>query len=102
MPDVHAVWDGLPFWLELKVTKSNSLSISPHQIAWHMAYCARGGASFFLVKSSKTRELLLFGGENGAALSDGGCSAVQGHIFADVPAFFEGLRPILRPAAVIF
>ena len=95
VPDVHMVWDGLPFWLELKVTKSNAVSISPHQIAWHMAYCARGGASFYLVKRSTSRELLLFGGENGAALADGGCSAVQGQVFKDVGSMFCALRPLL-------
>lgn len=102
VPDVHMVWDGLPFWLELKVTKSNAVSISPHQIAWHMAYCSNGGSSFYLVKRSSTRELLLFGGKTGALLADGGCSAAHGQIFSDVPSFFVGLRSILRPVADIF
>jgi len=95
VPDVHAVWDGLPFWFELKVTKSNALSISPHQIAWHMAYCSRGGASFFLVKRSSTREVLLLGGENGADLAGGGGSVVQGQVFKDVGSMFCALRPLL-------
>jgi hypothetical protein len=60
-----------------------------------MAYCARGGASFYLVKRSTSRELLLFGGENGAALADGGCSAVQGQVFKDVGSMFCALRPLL-------
>ena len=66
-----------------------------------MAYCSNGGSSFYLVKRSSTRELLLFGGKTGALLADGGCSAAHGQIFADVPSFFAGLRSILRPAADI-
>ena len=42
VPDVFASWDGLPFWIELKVTKANAVRVSPHQVAWHMAsYYAR-------------------------------------------------------------
>ena len=96
VPDVHAVWDGLPFWLELKIANSNAVKVSPHQIAWNAAYWARGGASFFLVKRSSTRELLLFGGQHGGLLADGGCSAVDGLVFKDLPAFFGGLLLILQ------
>jgi len=67
-----------------------------------MAYCSNGGSSFYLVKRSSTRELLLFGGKTGALLADGGCSAAHGQIFSDVPSFFVGLRSILRPVADIF
>ena len=28
IPDVHIVWDGLPFWLELKVAKVNAVRVS--------------------------------------------------------------------------
>ena len=95
VPDVHLVWEGLPFWLELKVTKSNSVAVSPHQVAWHMAYWARGGASFFLVKRASDRELLLFGGEKGVDLARGGCSAVQVPSFKSVDEVFCALRPLL-------
>ena len=60
VPDVHMVWDGLPFWLELKVSKSNAVNLRKEQIAWNTGYWARGGANFVLVKRSKTRELLFF------------------------------------------
>jgi hypothetical protein len=46
----HMVWDGLPFWCELKVSKGNAVKVSPHQVAWNMAYWARGGSNFFLSK----------------------------------------------------
>jgi len=86
VPDVHMVWDGLPFWMELKVAKSNKVNISPHQVAWNMAYYARGGASFFLVKRAKERDLILFRGDQGAALSSCGLSCALG-------SRFEGLGP---------
>lgn len=95
MPDVHVVWDGLPFWCELKVSKANAVNISPHQVAWNAAYWARGGSNFFLVKSLSSRELLLFGGDQGGALVQGGMSAAQGARFANPAALFAGLRPLL-------
>ena len=96
VPDVHMVWDGLPFWLELKTIKSNSVKVSPHQIAWHMAYYARGGLSFFLVKSLSSKDLILFGGEKGPELLQNGVDGTEGARFKNPAALFEGLRPILE------
>jgi len=84
VPDVHLVWDGIPIWLELKVSKGNAVNISPHQIAWHMAYHARGGLSFYLVKRSKDRDILLFGGDQGPMVLDLGCLAPCALIFFTV------------------
>ena len=72
VPDVHMVWDGLPFWCELKVSKGNAVKLTPHQVAWNMAYWARGGSNFFLVKSLKDSDLILFEGDQGADLINGG------------------------------
>jgi len=96
VPDVHAVWDGLPFWCELKVSKANAINISPHQVAWNAAYWARGGANFFLVKSLSSRDILLFEGDQGALLATGGISAAQGARFANPAALFSTLRPRLE------
>jgi hypothetical protein len=95
VPDVHMVWDGLPFWLELKVSKSNAIKIAPHQIAWNAGYWARGGANFFLVKRSKDHCILLFEGGSGASVLEQGCLAPCALSCASIPALFEGLRPIL-------
>ncbi len=95
VPDVHAVWDGLPFWMELKVTESNAVKVSPHQVAWNMAYWARGGSNFFLVKRAKERDLLLFEGDQGVSLSRGGISAASFHRFDDLASLFCALRPML-------
>jgi hypothetical protein len=93
--DSHFVWDGIPFWLELKVSKSNAVNIRPEQIAWNAGYWARGGVNFFLVRRSKTREILLFEGCQGAEVLELGCLAPCVLSCASVPALFEALRPIL-------
>lgn len=95
VPDVHVVWDGLPFWMELKVTKGNAVKVSPHQVAWHMAYFARGGLSFFLVKSLSTKDLYLFGGDQGPSLIFKGIKGAEGQRFSNPAALFESLRPRL-------
>jgi len=40
--------NGVFFTVELKVAKSNKVSISPHQVAWHMSHPS---GSFVLVRS---------------------------------------------------
>ena len=95
VPDVHIVWDGLPFWFELKTTKGNAVKVSSHQAAWHMAYYARGGLSFFLVKSLSTKDLYLFGGDQGPSLIFGGIKGAEGQRFSNPAALFESLRPRL-------
>jgi hypothetical protein len=106
VPDVHIVWDGMPFWLELKTTKSNSVNIRPHQVAWNMVYFARGGLSFFLVKHLSSGILYLFPADQGPALATGGLSEARGPRFETTGALVEGLRAevrghygrVLRPA----
>lgn len=96
VPDVHLLWDGLPVWFELKVaTKSNRIKLSPHQIAWHMAYYARGGASFFLVKAPFPRSIVLFEGKMGPDLHEKPITEVQGSWFTGPAPLFEALRPAL-------
>lgn len=95
VPDVHIVWDGIPFWFELKVSKGNAVKVSSHQAAWHMAYYARGGLSFFLVKSLSTKDLYLFGGDQGPSLIFGGIKGAEGQRFSNPAALFESLRPRL-------
>ena len=96
VPDVHFIWDGLSFWCELKVIKGNAVNITAHQVAWNMAYWARGGSNFILVKSLKERDLILFDGDQGADLIKGGVSAAQGSRFKDPASLFCALRPRLE------
>lgn len=95
IPDVFLLWDGLPLWLELKVTNSNRVNLSAHQIAWHMAYYARGGLSFFLVKDLSSREIVLFEGKTGPELLQNGLKEGKCSRFAGPAPLFEALRPRL-------
>ena len=72
IPDVHICADGLPFWIELKVTKTNRVNVSAHQVAWNFAYCKSGGVSFFLVKALEESNLYLFDGSRGRELAEHG------------------------------
>lgn len=96
VPDVHVVWDGLAFWLELKVANCNRLQLSPHQIAWNMAYHSRGGLSFYLVKTQGTHPLKLFTPTHGKALALSGLSGSEGREFRTAAEFWEYIST-LRP-----
>lgn len=78
IPDVHVLWDNLPFWLELKTTKHNAVQISPFQISFNTTYWKNGGFSFYLVKRSKDNGLFLFDGDKGSELSEFGVSGTSG------------------------
>ena len=66
IPDVHVCAESLPFWIELKVTKTNRVNVSAHQVAWNFAYCQSGGVSFYLVKALERSNLYLFDGVHGS------------------------------------
>ena len=42
IPDVHLLWDGLPFWMELKTTKQHHKNLTS-TIAWNYKYSINGG-----------------------------------------------------------
>ena len=96
VPDVHVVWDGISFWVELKTAKNNKPKLSPHQIAWNMAYWARGGSNFYLVKALSTKKIYLFTGDKGPDLHDRGISGTEGQCFEDLASLFEALRLLCR------
>ena len=93
VPDVHIVADGIPFWIELKVSKGNAVNLSAHQVAWNMAYFARGGANFILVKHLPSKHLFLFGGEQGPRLVESGVLGTEGLRFKDIGSLYDALRP---------
>jgi len=72
VPDVFVCANSLPFWLELKVTKTNRINISSGQIAWNYAYSQSGGVSFFLVNLPSNTNLYLFEGRFGRELKEHG------------------------------
>ena len=77
VPDVHICAEGIPFWLELKTTKTNAINISSHQIAWNYAYCKSGGVSFYLVHPLLSPHLYLFDGVHGRELAKSGLRGVD-------------------------
>jgi len=95
VPDVHVLWDGMPFWVELKVSKTNKVKLSPHQVAWHTAYWARGGLSFFLVKSLSSSYIHLIQGSEAVDLVQKPLSEVQGSMFAGAGPMVEALRGVV-------
>ena len=71
-----------------------------------MAYYARGGASFFLVKAPSQGLIYSFGGEKGPDLLGKGVNGTEGQEYRTVVEALEGLRPraavhALRPPARI-
>ena len=62
VPDVHGCKDGIPFWIELKVTRSNKIKLSPHQIMWNYKYSLYGGRSFIMAEHLGQRLLHIFAG----------------------------------------
>jgi len=89
---VHVLWKGLPFWVEIKVQKNVITKVSPHQVAWHTAYWARGGLSFFLVKSLSSGYIHLIPGSEAVALVQKPLSEVQGSMFKGHGELWDALR----------
>ena len=92
IPDVHVLWKGLPFWVELKVLKNFGVILSPHQVAWHTAYWSRGGLSFFLVKSLSSSYIHMFRGSEAVDLVHKPMSKVQGSLFEGPAPLVAALR----------
>jgi hypothetical protein len=96
IPDVHMLLESMPVWIELKVAKFRRLTLSPHQIAWHTAYNARKGLSFFLVKDPSSGLFYLFSGIMAVDLHKNPVDQVQGSRFEDLGSLFCALRAALR------
>lgn len=60
IPDLNGLYDGRDFWVELKITTTNKVRLSPTQISWHYNRGLYGGRSFILVKNTETKEIKLF------------------------------------------
>ena len=90
IPDVHICANHLPFWIELKVTKTNRVSISAQQIAWNFGYFKSGGVSFYLVNPLSTSHLYLFSGEYGRELATKGLGSVDIGSGSGIPCLYFG------------
>ena len=89
VPDVHVIWDGLPFWIELKLTKANKIRLSPNQIAWNTKYSLNNGLAYILVQRVGEGSLFLFRGEDARQLAIDGLNTepiikVSGSGFGDI------------------
>ena len=96
IPDVHCVWDGLPFWIELKASAFDRVKLSPHQIAWHTSYHSRGGLSFFLVSTPVRGSSALISGSLVTQLAEMSLSEVPGPRFLDLRSMWEGVGVAVR------
>ena len=88
VPDVFVCAEGLPFWLELKVTKTNRINISSGQIGWNYALYKSGGVSFFLIEVLSSNNLYLFEGKEGRGLKDNGLAITGSGLV--VPCLWSG------------
>ena len=94
MPDVYAIWNGFPVWIELKVITGNKVRLAPQQVAWHTAHSHAGGLSFILVKRSKDRGLFLFEGCHGRSVASEGVSCDLGSRPADLRAVWDDIEAV--------
>ena len=89
VPDVHIIWNGLAFWLELKITKANKIKLSSNQIAWNTKHSLKKGLSYILVQRVGEGSLFLFRGEDARQLAIDGLTMepiikVSGSGFGDI------------------
>ena len=57
IPDLFGISEGINVFVELKVTKSNSLGLSPFQMSWHYNHILNGGRSFIMLQHLPQRLL---------------------------------------------
>ena len=77
VPDVNCCASFGEFWIELKVTKSNRILLSPHQIAWHTLRSRHGGRSYILTREAAKDPLFLFSGRFAKQLADAKISEIE-------------------------
>ena len=70
VPDCNGCYLGKEFWVELKVSRSNRISLSPFQISWHYTRYRAGGVTFVLISDPGRRLLELYEGSKVHELRD--------------------------------
>ena len=60
VPDLHGICDGINIFVELKVTFSNKINISPFQKVWNIKHTLHGGRSFIMLQHLSQRALYIF------------------------------------------
>ena len=59
VPDVHIVYNGIAFWLEIKCNTLKNCNLSKYQINWLIQHQRNGGLSFILNRPHKQGNLKL-------------------------------------------
>ena len=60
IPDLFGISEGINVFVELKVTKSNKINLSPFQKNWLYNHYLQGGRSFIMLQHLGERALYLF------------------------------------------
>jgi Holliday junction resolvase len=60
IPDLHCIYKGRTFWIELKANDINNCNLSKYQINWILKYQRQGGKVYILNKTIKQRGLKLY------------------------------------------
>lgn len=90
--------DGVPVWLELKIIKSNRVTVNKSQIAWHLAHSRCNGVSFFLLHDPSKGDVLLFDGSFAFKFQGSGIDALRPAALYD--GDLKGLSCVLRAKAI--
>ena len=72
VPDVYGIKDGISFWVELKVIKSNKINLRPHQMMWNYKHSLCGGRSFIMAKAPSQSLLYIFSGSLAPSIAEQG------------------------------
>ena len=75
VPDVNGCYGGREFWVELKCTTTDSVSLTPFQCSWHMLRASAGGRSWIMVAHSKHNVMTLHRGVDAGRLLEQGVSS---------------------------
>ena len=75
VPDVNGCYGGREFWVELKCTTTDSVSLTPFQCSWHMRRASAGGRSWIMVAHSKHNVMTLHRGVDAVRLLEQGVSS---------------------------
>ena len=60
VPDVFGIQNGISVFVELKVTRSNKINLSPFQKNWLYNHYLQGGRSFIMLQTLDQRLLRVF------------------------------------------
>jgi hypothetical protein len=70
IPDLHCIYKGFTFWLELKANDINNCNLSKYQINWILKHQRHGGIVYILNKTVKQGHLKLYRLEQCAVLRE--------------------------------